>query len=545
MKPIRRFIANGLLLTLSALIMRSISVSFGAYVSRTAGAEAMGVFSLIMSVFGFALTVATSGVNLAVTRMISEALGENDQALLHKSMRKCIIYSLLFSFTSAFLLFLLSPFLGDRILHDIRTVRPLKILAVSLPFISLTSAYNGYFSAVRRVYKNTIYSVSEQLIKIFFTVKMFEIFIDKGIEFACIALVGADVISEFSAFILSGAMYCFDKKKYSKKCETKYSDREIKSKLFSIALPVAFSTYFRSSLLTIEHILIPKCLVRSGLERSAALSSYGTLHSMVFPIVLFPVSVLSSFSGLLIPELAEARIKKRKVTVQYIARRAFQFSFIFSFLISGILICFSDELGMLIYNSPEASHYIKLLAPLVPIMYLDGVTDAMLKGLGEQVYSMNVNIIDALLSIFFVVILLPKYGMNGYIVTIYITELVNFALSFFRLLMKTKLDIHIAKTLLSPSVSIIITSFFVKTVFSFASIQASEAGKLVIECIFAVLIYYFFIRITKGISKDDAAWLKNVFLIKRYSEDLFEEHRDAHKYSAPLQKERLRSIQKY
>ncbi len=545
MKPIRRFIASGLLLTFSALIMRSISVSFGAYVSRSAGAEAMGVFSLIMSVFGFALTVATSGVNLAVTRMISEALGENDEALLHKSMRKCIGYCLFFSLISAFLLFTLSPFLGNRILHDARTIRPLKILAFSLPFISLTSAYNGYFSAVRRVYKNTIYSVSEQLIKIFFTVKMFEIFIDKGIEFACIALVGADLISEFSAFLISGIMYFSDKKRYSNKLESKYSDSEIKGKLFSIALPVAFSTYFRSSLLTIEHILIPKCLIKNGLDRSVALSSYGTLHSMVFPIVLFPVSVLSSFSGLLIPELAEAKIKKRKVAVQYIARRAFQFSFIFSFLISGILICFSRELGMIIYNSPEASHYIKLLAPLVPIMYLDGVTDAMLKGLGEQVYSMNVNIIDALLSIFFVMLLLPKYGMSGYIVTIYITELVNFALSFFRLLMKTKLDIHIAKTLLSPAFSIIITSFFVKILFSFAKIQASETVSLVLKCIFAAFIYYFFIRATKGLSKNDTLWLKNLFIIKRYSEERYEERRDARRYSAPLHQERLRSIRKY
>ena len=545
MKPIRRFIASGLLLTFSALIMRSISVSFGAYVSRTAGAEAMGVFSLIMSVFGFALTVATSGVNLAVTRMISEALGEGDEALLHKSMRKCTLYCLFFSLTSAFLLFMLSPFLGNNILHDIRTVRPLKILAVSLPFISLTSAYNGYFSAVRRVYKNTIYSVLEQLIKIFFTVKMFEIFLYKGIEFACIALVSADLISEFSAFIISGTMYYFDKLKYSKKGKSKYSDKEIKSKLFSIALPVAFSTYFRSSLLTIEHILIPKCLIQSGLERSAALSSYGTLHSMVFPIVLFPVSVLSSFSSLLIPELAEAKIKNKKTAVQYIARRAFQFSFIFSFLISGLLICFSDELGMMIYNSPEASHYIKLLAPLVPIMYIDGVTDSMLKGLGEQVYSMNVNIIDALLSIFFVVILLPKYGLSGYIVTIYITELVNFALSFFRLLVKTKTDIHIAKTLISPAFSIITTSFFVKAIFSFAQIQASETKILIVKCIFAVFVYYFLIRLTKGISKSDALWLKNVFFIKRYSEGRYEVLRDARKYSAPLQKERLRSIQKY
>ncbi len=545
MKQIRRFIASGFLLTVSALIMRSINVSFSAYVSREAGAEAMGVFSLIMSVFGFALTVATSGINLAVTRMVSEALGQGDEALIHKSMKKCTAYCLFFSLFSAFALFLLSDFIGNSVLHDQRTIRPLKILAFSLPFISLTSAYNGYFSAVRRVYKNTFYSVSEQLIKIFFTVKLFEIFIYKGIEFACIALVCADLISEFSAFLISGTMYLFDKKRYSRTNECKHSDKEIKNKLLSISLPVAFSTYFRSSLLTLEHILIPKCLTASGLSRSAALASYGTLHSMVMPIVLFPLAVLSSFAGLLIPELAEAKIKKRKAAVQYIAKRTFQFSFIFSFFVSGILICFSQELGMIIYKSTEASHYIKLLAPLVPIMYLDSATDAMLKGLGAQVYSMNVNIIDALLSIFLVIILLPRYGMTGYVITIYITELVNFTLSFFKLLIITKLDIKIAKTLLSPAFSIITASFFVKSVFSFAEIPLNGNESIIIECLMILAIYMILIRITKGISKNDAAWLKNIFFIKRYSEDRCEDCQDARKCSARLLQERLKSIQKY
>lgn len=545
MKPIRRFIASGLLLTFSALIMRSISVSFGAYVSRNAGAEAMGVFSLIMSVFGFALTVATSGINLAVTRMISEAIGEGDETLLHKSMKKCIGYCLFFSLISAFLLFSLSPFLGNTVLHDERTVRPLKILAFSLPFISLTTAFNGYFSAVRRVYKNTFYSVSEQLIKIYFTVKMFEIFIGKGIEFACIALVTADVISEISAFLISYAMYYFDKKRYSAIRISKHTDKEIKNKLLGIALPVAFSTYFRSSLLTVEHILIPRCLTQSGLDRSTALSSYGTLHSMAMPILLFPLAILSSFSGLLIPELAEAKIKNKKVAVGYITRRAFQFSFIFSFLISGILICFSEDFGMLIYHSEEASRYIRLLAPLIPIMYLDGVTDAMLKGLGEQVYSMNVNIIDALISVFLVMILLPKYGMSGYIITIYITELVNFSLSLFKLLSVTDAKIKFIKTLISPAFSVIATSFLIKTVFSLASFDANDITLLIIKCIVSVITYLFFIRITKGITKNDSIWLTSVFFSKHSSANENEAHLNARKYSAPLQKERLRSIQKY
>ncbi|MBQ8207381.1 MAG: oligosaccharide flippase family protein [Clostridia bacterium] len=545
MKGLRRFFASAVLLTVSALIMRSISVSFSAYVSNKAGAEAMGVFSQIMSVFGFALTIATSGVNLAVTRMVSEALGQSDEGLARKSMRKCLGYCLFFSILSGGVLFIFADQIGILILKDSRTVLSLRILAAALPFISVTSALGGYFTAVRRVYKNTIYSVAEQFIKIYFTVKMFELYIDRGIEYACIALVAADAISEFSAFAMSALMYYFDKKKHIRNKATSVSDSVVTKKLCSIALPVAFSTYIRSGLLTIEHILIPKGLIKSGLGRSEALSSYGMLHSMVMPVVLFPTAVLSSFSGLLIPELAEAAVKKQKAAVRNIAERAFQYSLIFSFGISGILMCFSGELGVIIYDSIEVSRFISLMAPLVPVMYLDSVTDAMLKGLGQQVYSMNVNIIDALLSIILVTILLPHCGIMGYVITIYTTELVNAALSISRLLSVSEFRPRIFKWVFAPLFSIIGAVSVGRLIFSAFNIPLERTAEVIVGGIITVLFYCIFIRLTGAFSRRDIAWLKNALGIRRYSAGRFEENRDARKYSAPLPRERLLNTRKY
>lgn len=544
MKGLRRFFASAVLLTVSALIMRSISVSFSAYVSNTAGAEAMGVFSQIMSVFGFALTIATSGVNLAVTRMVSEALGQGDNGLARKSMKKCLSYCLFFSVLAGGILFIFAPYIGSEILGDKRTVLSLRILASALPFISVTAALGGYFTAVRRVYKNTIYSVAEQLIKIFFTVKMFELYIHKGIEYACIALVAADAISEFSAFAMSSLMYYFDKKKHIRNTPTSVADTLVTKKLCSIALPVAFSTYVRSGLLTIEHILIPKSLTKSGLLHSEALSLYGMLHSMVMPVVLFPTAVLSSFSGLLIPELAEASVKKQKAAVRNIAARAFQFSLIFSFCISGFLICFSGELGILIYDSAEVSEFIRYMAPLVPVMYLDSVTDAMLKGLGQQVYSMNVNIIDALLSIILVSILLPRYGIMGYVMTIYTTELINAALSVSRLLSVSELRANIYKMVFAPLFSIIGAVSVCKILFSLTELPLDRLAAVVSGGLVTVLLYCLFIRLTGAISHRDVLWLKYALGIRRCSEDRCEASRDDRKYSVPLQKERLSSTRK-
>ena len=82
------------------------------------------------------------------------------------------------------------------------------------------------------------------------------------------------------------------------------------------------------------------------------------------------------------------------------------------------------------YGYREAGTYLALLAPIVPVMYLDHVTDMMLKGLGRQVYAMGVNILDSVGSILLVLLLLPSLGAVGYVYVILIAEVFNFSLSF-------------------------------------------------------------------------------------------------------------------
>ena len=87
MKTKRQYLYNALLLTAVTLLMRTVSVSFNVYISNKVGAEAMGVHGLICGVYNFGITLATSGINLATTRMVSEALGKGHHNAKNKIMR--------------------------------------------------------------------------------------------------------------------------------------------------------------------------------------------------------------------------------------------------------------------------------------------------------------------------------------------------------------------------------------------------------------------------------------------------------------------------
>jgi stage V sporulation protein B len=489
-------------------------MGFNVYVANTAGAEAVGLYSLLSSVYGFAVTLALSGLHLAVTRLVSEALAINDKPAVSKVMRKCFFYAFAFGTLSMILLFLLSKTLAAHWLGEIRAERPLKILAFCLPLISISSVINGYFSAVRRVFKSAVSQLCEMSVKIIATVSLFSLILKRNAELACILLVCGSAISELFIFVINIVFYLYDrlihfKKKdirlnASKKCEN------TSRKILGISLPVAFTSYVRSALLSIEHSLIPKGLQKFGNDRSDALASYGTLSSMALPVINFPYALIGSFSSLLIPEVAECRARGENRHVRYIAYRTYQSGISFAVCVFGIFFLFAAPLGHILYSSSDAALYIKYLAPLVPIMYTDSVTDAILKGMGEQFYAMKVNIADAFISVFLVYFLVPIYGIYGYIVTIYIAEIINAALSIFRMIKVTGLRPPIIKFLLCPLActagAASICNILGKTVAS----PNSVAG-LVFGIILYVLIYMLAMFCIGGFSKDDVFWIKSIF----------------------------------
>ena len=83
-------------------------------------------------------------------------------------------------------------------------------------------------------------------------------------------------------------------------------------------------------------------------------------------------------------------------------------------------------------------------------MYVDSSVDAFLKGMGEQVYSMNVNIIDAATSVLLVWLLLPRMGLWGYVVAIYVTETLNTTLSLCRMLRMSRMPVSLWRQVFCP-----------------------------------------------------------------------------------------------
>ncbi len=495
-----RFVKNVLLLTATSLLMRSVSLSFNLYLRNKLGEEGIGLFSLVMNLFSFAVTLATSGVSLLATRLVSEAMGRRQPREARAAMKKCLQYSLFFGFLSAILLFSLAEPIGTHMLGDRRTVLSLQALAISLPFLALSSCLSGYFAAVRRVAKSAAAGIGEQFLKISLTVMAFTYLAPKSLEMTCLYVVLGGVCADAVSFFFSLLLYLHDCKKHALNEQGGVIPPDLNKKLLSIGLPVAFSSYFRSALVTVEHLLIPKGLLAFGLSESEALSVYGVLEAMALPVILFPYAFLTPFCNLLVPEIAEKRAAGDLEGLQKKASRALVFVSAFGIGTSGIMLTMANAIGSTVCGTSEAASYIALLAPLVPIMYADTAVDAILKGIDEQLYSMRVNLFDSILGVLLALFTVPRFGIRGYIFNIILCELVNFAFSVTRLFARVRPDFSVLKSVALPLLSVVIAAFPIRLLAE-SLLPSTKLSLFAVLLLFALLylaVLFLFKRLTKA-----------------------------------------------
>ena len=92
----------------------------------------------------------------------------------------------------------------------------------------------------------------------------------------------------------------------------KENTKGLTKRLFKISVPIAANSYLMSIFSTVQMILIPLSLIKFGMSESEAISVLGGVMGMVFPIIMFPATLLMSLAMVLMPEISRARAINNK-----------------------------------------------------------------------------------------------------------------------------------------------------------------------------------------------------------------------------------------
>ncbi len=443
------FIKNAIILTVCSLILRFAGIIFKVWLAKLVGSEGIGLYQLIFSVYMLASTFATSGISTAVTRLCAEELALGTKKSTLKILKRAISLTVAIALLSVIIIFSFSNFIAERLLGDGRAALALKILPLSLPFMGVSSCLRGYFISRRKVSPGALTQIAEQGIRIVTVVLLVTKFISKGLAVTCGAVIAGDVISEAIACFIIYLSFLSDKKRLSGLSGRERPPFGIVKRITSIALPITSGRYLNSLLRTGENILVPKALSKFS-SGSNALSQFGMIKGMALPILFFPSALLNSISTLLIPEMSEAAAKRQMGILKYATQNILRLTAIVSFIFTAVFFVSGEIIGNFIYKEEGVGLLLKYLSPIVPLMYLDSISDGILKGLDQQNFSFKTSISDSLIRIVLILAVLPRFGLAGFIGIMYFSNLLTCFLNVKRLIKITRAGIKPLTDLILP-----------------------------------------------------------------------------------------------
>lgn len=440
------FIKNAIIMTFTALILRSAGIFLKVWLANNIGSEGIGLYQLIFSVYTLVATFASSGVCTAVTRLVSENMDKGKNAI-KAIMKKAGLLITIIAVISAFIVYFFSDFLAINFLKDERAALSLKILSFSLPFMGISSCIKGYFVARRKMSKPSFAQIFEQAVRIAVILIVLPKVTVLGLGLSTAIVLLADTIAEICSSLVLYFLYLKDKSKLHSSNGTL---KGIYRQILKITLPISGGKYLTTLLRTVENLMVPIRLTLFNNDKALSLSQFGALRGMVIPIIFFPSSFLMSVSTMLIPEMSEAKAHNHNLTIRYKASKTVNLTICSSIFLSIVFLVCGNEIGNIVYHEKDVGFMIRFLAPIIPFMYLESVVDGLIKGLNQQKYSFWYNSADSILRIVIIWVLLPKSGIKGFLMLMVVSNIATCMLNFLRAKKVAKIKVDFLNSIIKP-----------------------------------------------------------------------------------------------
>lgn len=505
----KKVLTGAFIILITSIITRVLGFVFRVYISNRLGAEGIGLYQLVLSLYMLIVTFATSGITIAVSRMTAE----QQKANLYGSTRTVLVlsikYSLCISIAATIILFVFAQPLGNVLLSDQRTALSLKFLAPGLPFMAVSACIKGYYYALQDSIRPSSAQVIEQIAKMTAGILLLQLWLPLGETYACAATALGMTIGEFIS--CSYVLITYYHHKQNRK-EPISNRRRVLRQILAICIPIQSSSTFHSILRLAENLLILYGLrIYAYGNASAAISVYGIIKGMVIPLLLFPTSLLQALVTTLIPEVAGARASGNNKTVTRAVNKVLQLTIMMSVLIVSIFLIFPNQIGVMLYHEALVGAILAKLSLICPLMYLEMVTIGILNAIGQQTAPMRYNIIDSILRIILIFFFVPRGGINAFLIIMIFSNLFTSVLNLKRLLKVTNLTFQWKHWVFMPSLAAASAGLSAKLLFFLFPYQMYTWQTFLICISLIGAVYILLLFALRCITRRDIQWVKGAF----------------------------------
>lgn len=408
-------------MTAAGVLSRIIGFFYRIFLSRTIGAEALGIYQLIGPVFSLCFALTASSIQTSISKFVGDAIGGCKDSLCgEKKARAFLLLGLVLScglsaLTGIFM-YCNADWIATRFLGEARCAPLLVLLTYSLLPCCIHACINGYYYGKKNAFVPSLCQLIEQIARVGSVWIIFQVTTEKGIPLTAFHAVCGLVIGECFGLLVSMSALLREKRMPRGSYSTdSVCNRTMTHAFLAMVIPLTINRLSVAFSTSLENLLIPQKLQLYGYSQADALSVYGILSGMTLSIILFPCVLTNSLSVLLLPAISEAKGRANENQIRRTTKKAIRLGLLLGFAFTILFLFTGDMIGNKLFHNALAGRFICRLAWLCPLMYISSLLSSILHGLGRPKQVLFVNLLACLIRIGMIWFLVPGYGIGAYL----------------------------------------------------------------------------------------------------------------------------------
>ncbi len=394
----RKFFKTVAVVTIFSVSEKFLGFLYRIYLSRTIGAEGIGIYQVALSVFALLLTLCCSGTPITVSRLMTKYKAEGKHDRVNKVITAGLSITLFTAIPLCLIFFLLRNHLGVLFADD-RCVSVFLIVLPGLIFTSIYSILRGVFWGNKDFLPYSIIELLEEICMIVVGIILitFASNVYQGAFRAGVAV----LVSYVFSFTLATIVF------FLRKNKLKNPVSEFKP-LISSAAPVTAMRTANSLIMSLVSIILPLRLISAGISEAQAMSMFGAAMGQSIPILFIPTTLIGSFTLVLVPEMAENYYRKNYYYLKRDIEKALKFSIMIACVFIPVFTVCGEQIGIVIFDNAESGRYLSASAFLMLFMSISNITTSMLNSIGKEHKTLIYFIISSAFMLL-CILFLPKY----------------------------------------------------------------------------------------------------------------------------------------
>ncbi|MBQ8369896.1 MAG: polysaccharide biosynthesis protein [Clostridia bacterium] len=506
------FVSGVLILTVSNLLTKLAGLLFKIPMNYIVGDTGMGYYNSAYSIYTFFYMLATSGLPVALSVMVSENRSSGNVTGAKTVYRAAMTLFAIGGLLTAGIMIFASDDLAGMIRSD-KSALSVMIAAPTMFFISVASAVRGYFQGCGNMFPTAVSQLIEAIGKLVIGIAAAMYAIRMGYS---VHVIAAYAVSGLTLGSLAGMIYLLTAKFIRRDRDLMPDDLQLRSekqplgdilrRFLKISLPVTISASVMSLTNMIDTAMIQRVLRLSGMTEEAAATLYGNYTSLAVPMFNLPPVLVYPIAYSLLPAAAASFASGRTEEARERIETSLRYAVIIGLPCALGLTVLADPILCLLYKAESAhlaSPLLTLLAPSSFFVCILAVTNSILQSCGEERKPVISMLAGAAVKLISSRILLAHMGIAGAPVSTFLCYLTVTVLNFAFVVKSTGIRLGLNRIFLRPLISASLCALTASV--SFQLLAESVGGKTACMCaiLTAAAVYVLCLMLTKAVEPDE------------------------------------------